>query len=106
VGEEHAVANRAQFLAMMESRMKQWDADVGALVARRKQAGAMARGAYYEHMKALRDGRKAAHRTLQQLQLLSEATAPELHAHMQAAWDRMQKTLHEISPAPEAGAKP
>jgi hypothetical protein len=90
---------------MMQSRMKQWDADVGVLVARRKKDSAVARGVYYEYMKELRAGRNAAHKTLKELQLLSEATAPELHAHMQAAWEKMQKALHEIAPR-EGADKP
>jgi hypothetical protein len=98
VDSKTAAQSRAEFLAMMEARMQQWDTDVNALIGRRKAAGAMARGAYYEHMKELRAGRKAAYTALRQLQLLSEATDSELRMHMQAAWARMQTTLREIAP--------
>jgi len=91
---------RAEFLAMMESQMQQWDADVRVFLGRRKASGAMARGAYYEHMKELRAGRNAASKTLQQLQLLSDATDAELRARMRTVWERMEATLHEIAPEP------
>jgi len=92
--------SRTEFLAVMESQMQQWDEDVRVFLGRRKASGAMARGVYYEHMKELRAGRNAANKTLQQLQLLSEATDVEVRARMRAVWERMQAKLHEIAPEP------
>jgi hypothetical protein len=100
VDDNTVTQSRAEFLAMMESRMQQWDADVRVFLGRRKASGAMARGVYYEHMKELRAGRNAAYKTLQQLQVLSEATDAELRARMRAVWERMQATLREIAPEP------
>ena len=91
------MTKNAQYLAVMETQMRQWDAEVEALAVGRKKASAVARGAYQEKMKELRATRNAAQKTFQQIRLASDATGAELHAHMQAAWDTMQKTLEKIS---------
>lgn len=93
------MSRNTEYLARMETQLRKWDADVDALSAARKKAGAIARGAYYEQMKTLRASRSLAHRTFQQMRAADPVDAL-MYAHMQAAWEAMREALDDMAGKP------
>ena len=64
---------------MMDSQIKKWDAEVDKLRAKGEHLSAEARAKYDEQLKAMRAGRDAANKKLQEMRAASES-----------AWQHMQ----------------
>lgn len=96
---DRTMAKNAEYLARMEMQLRKWDADVDALVAARKKAGALARGAQYARMKALRASRSVGEHTFQQMRA-ADPVDPQMYVHMQAAWESMQAAYERACAPP------
>ena len=86
-----------EYVAKMEAQLKQWDADVVALVAEADKANARARAAYDERLKDLRESRDAAAKTLREIGAASEVATDQMRSSMEGAWVTMQRTLARVS---------
>ena len=87
----------SEYVARMETQLKNWDADLDALAAKGEQAGAEARVAYQEHIKDLRARRGEARKSFQEMSLATEAAGAQMQAGMQVAWETMQKALETVT---------
>ena len=86
-----------EYIARMESQLKQWDQDVAALVAEADKASARARAVYDGRMKDLRDSRDAAAKTLREIGAANEPATDGMRSGMEEAWTTMQRTLARVS---------
>ena len=87
----------SEYIARMEAQLKKWDADVDALAAEGKKAGAEARAAYDERMKDLRASRDAAQKTFLEIRQATESAGAQMQAAMQGAWGTMQEAFEKAS---------
>ena len=87
----------AEYVAMMETQLKKWDADVDALAAQSEKASAEARAAYHAQIKDLRASRAAAQKTFQEISSANESAGAQMQAAMKASWETMQKSLEKLS---------
>ena len=87
----------SEYVAMMETQLKKWDADVDALAAQSEKASAEARAAYHAQIKDLRASRDAAQKTFQEMSNANESAGAQMQAGMKAAWETMQKSLEKLS---------
>jgi hypothetical protein len=87
----------AEYVAMMETQLKKWDADVDALAAQSEKAGDEARAAYHAQIKDLRANRDAAQKTFQEISNANESAGAQMQAAMKASWETMQKSLEKLS---------
>ena len=87
----------SEYVAMMETQLKKWDADVDALAAEGEKASAEARAAYHAQIKDLRASRDAAQKTFQEISTANESAGVQMQAGMKAAWETMQKSLEKLS---------
>jgi len=72
-------SKKDEYVTMMESQIKKWDAEVDKLRAKGDQLSAEARAKYDQQLMAMRASRDAAQRKLQELRMASES-----------AWQQMQ----------------
>ena len=86
-----------EYVAMMETQLKKWDADVDALAAQSEKAGDEARAAYHAQIKDLRANRDAAQKTFQEISNANESAGAQMQAAMKASWETMQKSLEKLS---------
>ena len=86
-----------EYVTKMETQMKQWDAEVSALVAEAEKANARARAAYDQRMKDLRESRDVAAKTLREIGAATEVASDQMRSGMEGAWDTMQRTLARVS---------
>ena len=91
------MGTNAEYVARMQTQLKQWDADVDALAARGEKASAEARIAYQERIKGLRASRDAAHKRFQEIRVASESAGAQMQAGMRTAWETMQKALEKMA---------
>ena len=91
------MGKNADYVAKMETQLKQWDAEVDALAAQGEKAGAQARAGYLEQVKAMRANRDAAQKTLREMRAAGEAAGAQMQVGMEAAWKTMQKSLEKAS---------
>jgi hypothetical protein len=89
--------NDSEYVARMETQLKNWDADLDALAAKGEKASAEMRAAYHERINELRTSRGEAQKTFQEMSLATEAAGAKMQAGMQVAWDTMQKALAKVS---------
>ena len=87
----------AEYVAMMETQLKKWDADVDALAAQSEKASDGARAAYHAQIKDLRASRDAAQKTFQEISSANESAGAQMQAAMKASWETMQKNLEKLS---------
>jgi hypothetical protein len=87
----------SDYIARMATQLRKWDADVDALAAEGKKAGADARVAYDEQIKDLRASRDAAQRKFLEICQATESAGAQMQAAMQGAWETMQKTFEKPS---------
>jgi translation initiation factor IF-2 len=87
----------SEYIARTEAQLKKWDADVDALAAESKKAGAAAGAAYDERIKELRASRDAAQKTFLEIRQASESAGAQMQAAMQGAWEAMQKAFEKMS---------
>ena len=87
----------ADYIARMKAQLRQWDAELEALVARGETAGGEARAASLERINDLRASRDAAQKAFQQMRAAGEAAGSPMKAAMEAAWTSMQKGLQRAA---------
>ena len=88
---------KEDYVAMIESQMKNWDAEVDKVSAKAQQVSAEARAHYEEQLKALRADRAAANKKLQYMRAAGESAWQQMQTGMDAAWDSMKKALDKAS---------
>ena len=98
-----------EYFAMMVSRFKRWDAELGML----SEDGGQASDAEYarlgEQLKALRASRDAAYKKLQEIRTASESGRRSLQAAVDPAWMSMRTALDQAvsqSKVREKAARP
>jgi polyhydroxyalkanoate synthesis regulator phasin len=87
----------ADYVARMKTQLKQWDAELDALVARGELASAEARAASHERIAELRLSRDAAQKSLHEMRAAGEAAGKHVMAGMEETWKSMQKALKKAS---------
>ena len=87
----------SEYVTLMETQLKNGDADVDALVANGAQANVAAHAAYQKQIDELRAGRDAAQQTFQEIRVATEAAGAKMRAKMEVAWDTMQKALAKVT---------
>ena len=87
----------SEYVARMETQLKNWDADLDALAAKGEKASAEMRAAYQERISDLRASRGAVQATLQQMSAATATAGEQMQAGMQVAWETMQKALEKVS---------
>lgn len=93
------MSRNAEYLARMETQLRKWDADVGALPVSRGMASLVAPAAQHQRLKALRASRSVAHEALRQMRA-ADPVDPRLYSHIQAAWESMQAAYEKASRPP------
>jgi hypothetical protein len=87
----------SEYIAKMETQLTKWDADVDALAAEGKKAGAAAGAAYDKRITDLRASRDAAQKAFLEISQASESAGAQMQAAMQGAWESMQKAFEKVS---------
>ena len=85
--------SNADYVGGMQSRLKQWDAQVDALVADSKQANAFEAARYEMQLTQLRASRDAAQVAFKQIRMASDEAGLSLQAGMESAWLAMEAQL-------------
>jgi len=88
-----AMSKNSEYVSHMEMQMKQWDADVDALVAEGARVSAEKRAMYESQVKGLRANRDSAKLAFQRLGVAGESLSGQMRDGMDAAWDTMQDAL-------------
>ena len=95
-----------EYFAMMVSRFKRWDAEFGMLIDKGAPGGDAAEVARHdEQLKALRSGRDAAYRTLQEIRTSGESGWRRLQAVVDPAWNTMRTALDQALSRSRAAEK-
>ena len=87
------MGKKDEYLALMETQMKQWDAAVDQLAAKSGLMTEEARTAYEKQVKALRADRDLAYEKMQELRQANESAWQHMQAGMESAWTSMQNAL-------------
>ena len=91
------MGKKDEYLATMDSQIKQWDAAVDKLTAKSAQMSAEARAAYEKQVKALRADRDLAYTKLQELRTANESAWQHMQAGMESAWTSMKNALDKAT---------
>jgi hypothetical protein len=86
-----------EYFAMMVSRFKRWDAELGMLGEKGGQSSGAADAQFDEQLKALRASRNAAYSRLQEIRSASESGWRSLQAVVDPAWISMRMALDQAS---------
>ncbi len=86
-----------EYFAMMVSRFKRWDAELGMLGDKAGQASGAADPQFEEQLKALRATRNATYSRLQEIRTASESGWRSLQAAVDPAWTSMRTALDQAS---------
>jgi hypothetical protein len=86
-----------EYVARMETQLRQWDDGVDALSNESEGASADARASYHGGIRELRACREVAQRTFQELRVASESVGAQLQVAMQSAWESMQAAFERVS---------
>ncbi|MCG6876038.1 MAG: coiled coil domain-containing protein [Betaproteobacteria bacterium] len=86
-----------EYVAIMESQIKTWDAEVDKLSAIADKMNADARTKYGEHLKKMRTNRDAAYKKLQEMQAANESAWQQMKADMEGAWAAMKSATDQAS---------
>lgn len=86
-----------EYFAMMISRFKRWDAELGMLSEKAGQTSGEAGAQLDETIKALRASRNAAYGKLQEIRTASESAWRRLQAVVDPAWVSMKLDLDKAS---------
>ena len=81
------------YFAMMVSRFKRWDAELGMLSEKAAQTGDAADAQFNEQLKALRASRNATYGKLQEIRTAGESVWRSLQAVVDPAWTSMRTAL-------------
>lgn len=87
------MGKKDEYLATMESQMKQWDAAVDQLATKSGQMSEEARTAYEKQVKALRASRDLAYAKMLELREANESAWQHMQTGMESAWTSMQSAL-------------
>ena len=85
------------YVAIMESQIKTWDAEVDKLSAKAEQINADARAKYAEQLKTMRANRDTAYKKLQELQAANESAWQQMQAGVDAAWAATKSATEQAS---------
>ncbi|QTP60598.1 hypothetical protein HNO53_18900 [Billgrantia antri] len=86
---------RDEFVEQMKARLDEWNAEIEALAARARRAGAEAQTRYHDDIERLRRRRDETRRRLEELQYASEAAWDSLQQGLDDAWELMRKALRD-----------
>lgn len=86
-----------EYFAMMVSRFKRWDAELGMLGEKGGQASSAADAQFDAQLKALRATRNATYSRLQEIRTASESGWRSLQAAVDPAWTSMRTALDQAS---------
>jgi uncharacterized coiled-coil DUF342 family protein len=89
------MSRRDEFIEQMKARLDEWNAEIDALAARARQAGAEAQARYHDDIERLRRRRDETRRRLEELQYASEAAWDSLQQGLDDAWELMRKALRD-----------
>jgi hypothetical protein len=89
--------SNAEYVNIMNTQLKTWDAEAAALVAEADRVNTLSRAAQDLWMKELRASRDSAHKVFREISAANETAAMEMHSSMEAAWGLMQSTLRTIA---------
>ena len=85
------------YVAIMESQIKTWDAEVDKLSAKAEQMNTDARAKYAEQLKTMRASRDAAYKKLQEIQAANESAWQQMQAGVEAAWAATKSATDQAS---------
>ena len=85
------------YVAIMESQIKTWDAEVDKLSAKGEQMNAEARAKYAEQLTTMRANRDAAYKKLQEMRAASELAWQHMQTDVDTALASMKDALHKAS---------
>ena len=85
------------YLAMIQSQFRKWDAELDKLSVKAGQLSADARARYEEQLNAMRADRDAANRKLQDMRAAGESAWQHMRAGTDASWDSMKNALDRAS---------
>jgi len=83
----------SEYVARMQTQLKQWDAELDALAARSEKSGEQARATIRE----LQASRDAARSYIDKIRFAGESAGAQLHAGMQVAFEALRKALEKAS---------
>jgi len=86
-----------EYFAMMVSRFKRWDAELGMLGEKGGQTSGAADAQLDEQLEALRATRNATYSRLQEIRTASESGWRSLQAAVDPAWTSMRTALDQAS---------
>jgi hypothetical protein len=86
-----------EYFAMMLSRFKRWDAELGMLSENGGQAGDAADAQFDDQLKALRASRNATYGKLQEIRTAGESSWRSLQAVVDPAWSSMRTALDQAA---------
>ncbi len=86
---------RDEFIEQMKARLDEWNAEIDALAARARQAGAETQTRYHDDIERLKRRRDETRRRLEELQFASEAAWDSLQQGLDDAWELMRKALRD-----------
>ena len=91
------MGKKDEYLAMMEGKIKKWDAEVDKLRVKGEQMSADASAKYAEQLKAMRANRDAAYKKLQEIRTANESAWQHMQSGIDSAWDSMKNALDKAS---------
>lgn len=91
------MSTNSEYITLMESQLRKWDADVDEMRAKGRQMAVELRADYFGRLKALRAHRDEAQRRFQEIRCASDEAAGKLHDGMEGAWAAMQAGLAKAS---------
>ena len=83
------------YFAMMVSRFKRWDAELGMLSEKLTEGGSVVDAQLHQQLKALRANRDATFRTLQEIRTAGDSGWRGLQAVVDPAWHLMRTALDQ-----------
>src|SRR4029453_15525623 len=88
-------SKKDEYVTMMESQIKKWDAEDDKLRAKGDQLSAEARAKYDEQLMAMRASRDAAQKKLHELRTASESAWQQMQAGADAKLASVEKALEK-----------
>jgi hypothetical protein len=91
------MSKKDEYMAQMQLRLKQWDAEIDALTNKASEFGAEARDKYYDQLKIMRASREAVSQKMHEITSASEAAWQEMQKGMESAWDSMKVAMEKMT---------
>ncbi len=89
------MSDRDAYVDKMKAKLDEWNAEIGKMEAKSRQAEADMRLKYDEQLKKLRARRDEAEAQLKELQKASEDSWHRMRKGMDEAWDDMSRAFRE-----------